>query len=351
MVYGIVTGFRNFLYNSEILKSKEFPFPVICVGNITVGGTGKTPHTEYITDLLNKEFKVAVLSRGYKRKSKGFKIADPGSSYTETGDEPLQIARKFRNVIVAVDNRRVNGINEIIKRYPDTSVIILDDAYQHRRVTPGFTILLSDYDRLFIHDHMLPYGNLRENARNMDRADIILITKCPENLSPIDRRIIVKDVNKSAYQNLFFTTIKYNDPLPVFGKQIPFPDLISESDKNTKGAVLVTGIVNPDPLYQYLKRSFKELIQLTFADHHPYTEYDVNNILTARLKLKTPDKYVITTEKDCVRLLEFTNIAEPLKSTFYYIPLGIDFLNDDKKEFDNLIVNYVRKNKRNNRIS
>jgi tetraacyldisaccharide 4'-kinase len=351
IIYGLVTGIRNFLYNSEILSSQSFNIPVICIGNLTVGGTGKTPHTEYLAGLLGREFKVAVLSRGYRRKSKGFLLATRDSKVADIGDEPLQIYSKSNNIIVAVDNNRVNGVNSILESFPDTSVILLDDAYQHRRITPGFSILLSDYDRLFIHDHLLPYGNLREYPRNMDRADVILITKCPPGLSPIQRRIIVKEVNKSAYQNLYFTSVKYDDPLPVFGDQRPFPRLLSKADADRKGAVLVTGIANPEPLAEFLKDSFKELVHFRFNDHHEFTAGEIENIMSAWSKLKTPEKYIITTEKDAVRLREFTNIAEPGKSSFYYIPIGIFFLNDDKEEFDNLITDYVRKNKRNNRVS
>ncbi len=351
ILYGLITGFRNFLYKSEMLKSTEFSLPVICIGNITVGGTGKTPHTEYLAALLSKEFRVAVLSRGYGRNSKGFVLADQNSGYKDTGDEPLQIFRKHKNIIVAVDNNRVNGINEILKRHPDTQVILLDDAFQHRRITPGFSILLSDYSRLFIHDHLLPYGNLREYPRNMERADVILITKCPENISPISRRIIVKDVNKSAYQNLYFTSLIYNDPVPVFGEPVPFPGLFDRSRMNQRSVVLVTGIANPALLADYLKPFFGEIIHLPFGDHHSFSEKDIEKISASWEKLGTKEKYVLTTEKDSVRLIDFTNIAEPFKSSFYYVPVGIRFLNDDKEEFDNLIIDYVRKNKRNNRVS
>lgn len=351
IIYGIITGFRNFLYNSGVLKSFEFPLPVICIGNITVGGTGKTPHTEYLADLLSREFRVAVLSRGYKRKTRGFLVADSNSKHTDTGDEPLQMFRKLKRVMVAVDANRVEGVREIMRRFPDTQVILLDDAYQHRKITPGFTILLSDYDRLFIRDKMLPYGNLREYPRNMDRADVILITKCPENLSPIDRRIIVKDVNKSAYQNLYFTSIAYSDPLPVYGDPVPRPEILSPVNKEHRSAVLVTGIANPDPLLKYLEPFFSNIVHIRFDDHHSFTTDDIERIKEAWKILQSTEKYVLTTEKDSVRLMEFSNIAEPLKSSFYYIPAGIRFLNDDKDEFDNLITDYVRKNKRNNRVS
>lgn len=216
LLYGLITGIRNFLYDTGILPSVEFPFPVICVGNITVGGTGKTPHTEYIAELLRKDYKVATLSRGYKRKTRDFRIATSEALVSEIGDEPMQIFRNFPDVLVTVDRNRVHGVNTILEEFPETEVIILDDGFQHRRITPGFSILLSDFERLIVRDHMLPYGNLRESKDNMRRADMILITKTPENISPIQRRIIVKEIDKSPYQNLYFTSFRYKPPVPVF---------------------------------------------------------------------------------------------------------------------------------------
>jgi tetraacyldisaccharide 4'-kinase len=216
LIYGAITGIRNFLYNTSILPRHEFRIPVICVGNITVGGTGKTPHTEYLIELLSKSFRIATLSRGYMRKSRGFRIASPSCDVSEIGDEPMQIYRKFPEVTVAVDRNRLNGVNEILREKPDTEVILLDDGFQHRSLTPGFSILLTDFNRLMINDHLLPYGRLRESVENMNRADIIIITKSPLKISPIQRRIIVKEISKAAYQNLYFTSFEYKDPLPVF---------------------------------------------------------------------------------------------------------------------------------------
>jgi tetraacyldisaccharide 4'-kinase len=351
LIYGMITGIRNFLYNSGVLPTKEFHLPVICVGNITVGGTGKTPHTEYIAELLKEHFRVATLSRGYKRKSNGFRIATASSPVSEIGDEPMQICRKFPEVLVAVDRNRVNGVQRILEESPDTEVIILDDAFQHRRITPGFSILLSDFDRLIINDHMMPYGNLRENKGNMRRADVILITKSPENISPIQRRIIVKEVDKAPYQNLYFTTFTYKNPVRVFEEKNSSKDTFDLSDAAGSSIVLVTGIANPQPLKEFLQKSFEEIIHLPYPDHYNFKEKDIQKISEAFNELKSKSKFLFTTEKDAVRLREFTNIAEPLKSSLFYIPIGIHFLNDDKDEFDNLIIDYVRKNKRNNRVS
>jgi tetraacyldisaccharide 4'-kinase len=351
LIYGLITGIRNFMYDTGIIKSVEFHLPVICVGNITVGGTGKTPHTEYIADLLRKNFRVATLSRGYKRKTRDFRIASASSLVSEIGDEPMQIYGKFPDVVVAVDRNRVQGVRKILKSFPETEVIILDDAFQHRRITPGFSILLSDFERLIVRDHMMPYGNLRESVGNMRRADIILITKSPENLSPIQRRLIVKEVDKPPYQNLYFTSVVYKDPMPVFDIKEPgelHPDL---SRFEGCGIVLITGIANPLPLKNYLEKTAEEIIHLSFPDHYNFREKDIISISEAFNDLKSLKKYVFTTEKDAVRLREFTNIAKPIRSGFFYVPVGITFLNNDKEEFDNMIVDYVRKNKRNNRIS
>jgi tetraacyldisaccharide 4'-kinase len=351
LIYGAVTGIRNFMYNADILPKHEFNLPVICVGNITVGGTGKTPHTEYLVGLLSKDFRVATLSRGYMRKSCGFRIASIKDDVSEIGDEPLQICRKFPGITVAVDSNRVNGVNSILREKPDTEVIILDDGFQHRRITPGLTILLTDFKRLMINDHLLPYGRLRENVRNMNRADIILITKSPEDISPIQRRIIVKEIDKAPYQNLYFTSLEYKNPLPVFMKSEEKSLSLANLDKDKTGVVMLTGISNPVPLKEYLSGYFKEIIHVSFPDHHKFTEKDILKVTAALHSLVSADKLIITTEKDAVRLREFTNIAELVRSSVYYIPLGIKFLNDDKDEFDNLIIEYVRKNKRNNRIS
>jgi tetraacyldisaccharide 4'-kinase len=350
LIYGLITGIRNFMYNTGILSSVEFQLPVICVGNITVGGTGKTPHTEYLARLLRGSFKVAILSRGYKRKTRDFRIASSSSLVSDIGDEPMQLFGKFPDVLVAVDRNRVNGVNKILQVNPETEVIILDDGFQHRSITPGFSILLSDFERLIVRDHIMPYGSLRESRINMRRADIILITKSPENISPIQRRLIVKEIDKAPYQNLYFTSISYEAPLPVFVGKYPEENQ-TDISYDGSGIVLITGIANPVPLKEHLQKMFGEIIHLSFPDHHNFKENDLIKMFSAYKDLKSKTKYLFTTEKDAVRLREFTNIAESFKSTFFYIPVGIHFLNDDKDEFDNMIVDYVRKNKRNNRIS
>ena len=217
----MITDLRNLLYNTGILKSEKFDLAVICIGNITVGGTGKTPHAEYIIDLLRKDFKVALLSRGYKRRSKGFRLVSQSLSVKDAGDEPLQVLLKFPEIIVAVDRDRANGIRTILKEHPETEVIILDDGYQHRKVKPGLSILLTDFNKLMTRDFLMPYGNLRENRNNRKRADVIVVTKTPETSSVADLESVAREMNGDKRQRLFFTSILYTDLIPLFKSEAP----------------------------------------------------------------------------------------------------------------------------------
>ena len=350
ILYRLITDFRNFLFDTGISHSEEFRLPVICVGNITVGGTGKTPHTEYLIELLRKEFKVAVLSRGYKRKSTGFRIADTKSSVSEIGDEPLQIFRKFPEILVAVDRNRANGIRTIITEHPETDVIILDDGFQHRSVKPGLSILLTDYNRLITRDYLMPYGNLRENRNNRKRADLIVVSKTPGEITEPAMTDIMKELKSHQGQKLFFTSVSHGDLIPLFEN----PDLkrynLPETDPENYGAVLITGIAVPGILMMFLDKYFKEIIHLKFPDHHYFTENDIDKVKTALNDLTTGEKLVITTEKDAVRLREFTNIEDQLKRIFFCVPVKVGFLKNYKREFDNLILEYVRKNRRDYRV-
>lgn len=344
LIYRFITDIRNFLFDKGILHSEKFSLPVICVGNITVGGTGKTPHTEYLARLLKERYKVAVLSRGYKRKSEGFLTAGNSSTVSETGDEPLQIHRKYNDIIVAVDRKRVNGIREIMKRFPDVGIIILDDAFQHRSIKPGFSILLTDYNRLITGDQALPYGRLRESIKNCRRADIMVVTKTPENISLPESERITKDLGRYFNGNIFFTCIRYCDPEPVFPDSLPEKITFPSLNKETSGAVLVTGIAVTEPLKQYIGKFFSKITHLDFPDHHYFNSNDIGRITAAWENIECERKFVITTSKDAVRLTEFANIADSLKKIFYYIPVEIGFINDRKQEFNNLILDYVGKN-------
>ena len=332
------------LFDTGILPSAKFSIPVICIGNITVGGTGKTPHTEYLIRLLRNEFKVAVLSRGYKRKSKGFMIVTPSSAARETGDEPLQIARKFPDIVTAVDKKRSNGIKTIMKEYPETDVILMDDGFQHRSVKPGLSVILTDYSRLITRDHLMPYGRLRENRSNRKRADIIVITKTPDDIAETAMSEIKDELKSHPRQKLFFTKTLYKDLTPVFETVASGKSLISVSGSKKYGVVLVTGIAVPDSLFLFLEKQFKEIIHLDFADHHIYNEDDTEKIRSAWKALESEEKLLITTEKDAVRLREFSNFEDPIKRAFYCIPVEVAFMKDDNHEFDNLIFEYVRKN-------
>jgi len=341
----MVVNFRNMMFNLNILRSKEFEVPVISVGNITVGGTGKTPHTEHLIKLLSKKFNIAVLSRGYKRKSMGFQLVETSSTSRHAGDEPLQIKMKFPNVMVAVDENRVRGIEKILEiseKHPD--VIILDDAFQHRYVTPSINILLIDYSRMITEDDLLPLGRLREPASNRDRANIIIVTKCPREIKPIDERIITKDLHIWPYQDLFFSRIKYGEIVPLF------PDKVLEEkvciDSET-GVLLLTGIANAQSLKARLLQSTSSVVSAEFPDHHPFTQKDMEQVATQLVNMAATKKIIITTEKDTFRIREIENLPEIILANLYYIPIEIKFINQTDNDFDKKILKYVGENKSN----
>jgi len=348
VLYRMATDIRNILYDTGAFRSEKFNFPVICIGNITAGGTGKTPHAEYLISLLQNDFRVALLSRGYKRRSRGFRIASQSSTTLEIGDEPLQIFSKFPSILVAADSDRVNGIKTIMREHPDTDLIILDDGFQHRSVKPGMSILLTDYRRIITGDYLLPYGNLRENPDNRKRADVIVITKTPGTATESDKKRITGEMKTNEAQKIFFTSVSYGDPSPVFEKHAPEKTLPANPDRHNSGAVVLTGIAVPRPLIEYVEGFFPETIHLAFPDHHYYSEDDIGKAVKAFRNLKSREKMIITTEKDAVRLREFSNIDDSLKGAMYFIPVGIDFPDGDKQEFDKTIIEYVRRNKRNN---
>jgi tetraacyldisaccharide 4'-kinase len=292
ILFRLVTDIRNRLYDSGILKSAGFNIPIICVGNITVGGTGKTPHTEYLIDTLKDKSKVAVLSRGYKRSTKGFRIATSASTTREVGDEPLQIKRKFPEIVVAVDADRVRGVKAILGEFSEIDVIILDDGFQHRRIKPGLSILLTDFRRLISRDYLLPYGNLREGARNAIRADIIIVTKSPPGIRAETRARIAEELKLTAGQRLFFTSLTNGDARPVF-KEVPGRFLsFSEEDKGRKGALLITGIAEPKELRTYLGNYFGEIKHIEFSDHHRFSKSDLIRIIKYWEALEYPEKYI-----------------------------------------------------------
>jgi tetraacyldisaccharide 4'-kinase len=344
-LYGLAVSIRNKLYDYNIIKSHEFPIPIISVGNITVGGTGKTPHVEYLIELLKDEFNVAVLSRGYKRKTRHFIMAGSDSGVEDIGDEPVQIMQKFPDVHVAVDRKRVNGVEQLMAKIPDLDVVLLDDAYQHRRIKPGLSILLIDFNRPVTKDRLLPAGRLREKAYEKRRANIILITKCPDRLKPIERQMIVKDLSLYAFQHLYFTRLGYREPVPVFMDVKPGISL-SEIKASGPDLLMVTGIANPRTFRRYLRSISTRIREVIFPDHHVFSQQDINQILREYNNMECKDKFIFTTEKDATRLRKFANIDVEIKNRMFYIPIETKFLNEDTENFNNQILRYVKNNKR-----
>ena len=352
--YGLGVGLRNFCFEVGILKSRAFSVPVISVGNITVGGTGKTPHVEYLARLLKDKFRVAVLSRGYKRKTKGFFKAGQGVKASDIGDEPYQMFCKFPDITVAVDKKRVRGIEQLTADDQQLDVILLDDAFQHRYVKPGINILLVDYHRLIIYDKLLPAGRLREPQTGKNRADIVIVTKCPKELKPMEFRVITKAMNLYPYQHLFFTTLDYGVPYPVFDKTGH-----SKTDGKTgddaqptdvfkdKNVLLLTGIASPEHLIEDITPHTAQLTPLSFPDHHNFRRKDVEHINSAFEALPSP-KCIITTEKDAARLVAISGLSDNVRNNIYAIPVRITFMQSDQEEkFNENIIGYVRKNSRN----
>ena len=343
-LYGLGVGFRNFLFETGILKSQTYATPVISVGNITVGGTGKTPHVEYLIRLLKDKTNLAVLSRGYKRKSSGFVLADNNTTIYDIGDEPFQMKQKFPDITVAVDKKRTRGISRLIKGEAgkDIDVILLDDAFQHRYVTPGINILLVDYHRLIIYDELLPSGRLREGAGSKNRADIVIITKCPVNMKPMEFRVLTKAMALYPYQQLYFSTYTYEGLERLDGQECT-GGLESLADKHV---LLVTGIASPEQMKLDLQSYAKDIRPLAFADHHQFKEKDIRLINETFSELPSP-KCIITTEKDAVRLRTVEGLSDEVLQHFYVLPIRIKLMLDQEKSFNKHIIDYVRKNSRN----
>ncbi len=328
ILYGFITSIRNFLYDKGILKSYSFDIPIIAVGNLSVGGTGKTPQIEYLIRLLKPKFKVATLSRGYKRKSKGFILADSNSNAEILGDEPIQFYKKFNTIQVAVDVNRKNGIEQLLSQTNKPEVILLDDAFQHRKVKAGFYILLTSYGDLYSDDFMLPTRNLREGRSGAKRANLVVVTKCPESLSIIEKNEIRTKLKLALNQELCFSFVDYDEFIYSEGKTMKVEE-IRNIDK-----LLLAGIAKPMPFFAYLQS--KNDKRLIFSDHHHFTENDIREI-----KNKSQNKIIITTEKDFVRLKgKFTN------KQLFYLPIRSSFLSASDN-FDKAILNYVGTSTRN----
>ena len=318
--FSLVTEIRNFLYNIGVLKSHQFNIPIISIGNLVLGGSGKTPTIEYLVRLLSYNYKVAVLSRGYGRKSTGFILADTNSDASLIGDEPMQYFRKFKNIIVSVDSNRVRGINKLINLNLKPEVVLLDDAFQHRKVKPGISILLTDFNNLYSEDNIFPLGNLRESIGNANRADIIIVTKCDKNINKDQKRHITQKLNIGDNQKIYFSSIKYSKM--VYDKESSKSIIEFKNIKFT----LVTGIADSTYLINYLNDNGYNFNHISFKDHHDFSNSDI-------IKIDQND-LIITTEKDYVKL--FTKIT----SVLYYLP--IEFVIDNEVDFSKQILDYIQ---------
>lgn len=321
-IYGVIVAIRNLLFDMGVLKQKSYDIPVIGIGNITVGGTGKTPHTEYLIKLLQKDYQVAVLSRGYKRKSKGFVLANKLSTMEEIGDEPLQMKTKFPDIHVAVDANRRNGISRLLSDdvKPAVDVILMDDSFQHRYVLPDINILLVNYNRLITRDYLLPAGRLRETIMGKERADIVIVTKCPADITPVERNGIERELALRYHQKIFFTTMSYPILMPQF-KEAP---------------LLVTGIASPHHMEEDLRKFYPGLELMAFPDHHAFSDADIEAI-----KKRAAGRHIITTEKDSTRLKSLPHTV---------IPIEVEFIAKEEEKFNKIILDHVRQNTRNSRL-
>jgi tetraacyldisaccharide 4'-kinase len=337
LIFNAAVLLRNTFYDRGLFQSHRFETPVISIGNITVGGTGKTPHTEYLIEILSKDFSLAVLSRGYKRQSKGFQYVEVGDSVSKTGDEPLQIKRKYPDTIVAVDADRVQGIKRLQRDYPHLDLILLDDAFQHRRVAPSLNIVLLDYNRPVWNDSMLPAGRLRDRRSSLYRADIIVVGKCPADMSHDEKQRCaerLRKYNKPVYFSRFETGKAYS---------------LSASDTrvfDSSHLLAVSGIANPASFFAQVEKQYPEAVveRIAFPDHHAFSEKDIRNILK-----KAQSHAIITTEKDGVRLSSyFVATKTPIPTNIYCVPVKVKI--DDSNSFNINIINHVRDNKSNGRL-
>ena len=348
-LYGIGVDIRNSLFDMGVLKSVSYDIPIINVGNITVGGTGKTPHVEYLFRLLAGRYRVAVLSRGYKRKTKGYILSSPSSTMEEIGDEPWQIKQKFPEVYVAVDANRRRGIGRLMtdEATKDVEIILLDDAYQHRYVKAGHNILLVDYHRIISDDRLLPAGRLRERPSSSRRASTIIVTKCPQHINAMGFRVILSALNVKPYQQLFFSTFSYGSLRQLWGEGMLELDTLR---KDNTHVLLLSGIGNPQQMEQDVRRFVQHIVPLTFPDHHYYIRRDAETINQALLSLPKPH-IIITTEKDASRLLHLQGLSEEVRQNLYVLPIEISIMRDEKNKFDKTIIEYVQENTSNSSVA
>jgi tetraacyldisaccharide 4'-kinase len=333
LLYGCIIIIRNFLYDKNIFRSAQFNLPLICVGNLVVGGTGKSPMVEYLVELLKPHFSIATISRGYKRKTKGYALANQNTTALDIGDEPMQFHIKFPAVPVAVGEERIVAIPQLLHDRPDTQAIILDDAFQHREVRAGLNILLTQYDNLYTKDFFVPTGDMRDQRASAKRANIIVVTKCPASLSEEKKNEIQDELNATEHQQIFFTTIEYGQPYHIVTlEQRP----LCKNDE----VLLVCGIANPKPLKEYLSAQAETYYQLAYNDHYIFRIDDLKDIQKKFEAINAEHKLIITTEKDAVRLLKFKEQLHKLP--LYVLPVRHKFLFDEGRLFDKKVVDFVQ---------
>ena len=328
VLYQIITAVRNFLYDIGWFKSYSFDLSIIAVGNLSVGGTGKTPQIEYLIRLLSDKYRIATLSRGYKRQSAGFILADESATASSLGDEPFQYYQKFKNIQVAVDASRKNGIQQLLLQVQNPEIILLDDAFQHRKVKAGFYILLTNYDDLYSDDFVLPTGNLRESSSGAKRANLIIVTKCPKNISVTEQNSIKLKLNITENQQLFFGFTEYDDFIFSETKSFLVANIINDEH------LLLAGIAKPEPFFEHLQNEKNSILR--FPDHHNFSDKDISDI-----KNKANNRKIITTEKDFVRLR-----GKISDEQLFYLLIKSNFV-ADRENFDKIILDYVGKSSRN----
>ncbi|CAN5166302.1 tetraacyldisaccharide 4'-kinase [soil metagenome] len=350
LIYGLAVMIRNKLFDFGIIPQTEInSIATIGVGNLAVGGTGKTPHVEYLVKLLHPKYKVGTLSRGYGRQTSGFIVAENDATTLEIGDEPKQFRHRFpEDVPVAVDGQRVHGVKKLIGKFPSLQVVLLDDVFQHRRIKPGLQIMLTDYSRLFYKDYLLPTGYLREPKNGVNRADIIVVTKTPDFFSPLERKVIIKEIKPKPYQKIYFSKIVYSEFIP-FNKNAS--TLTKEKCfAENYSIVLLTGIANSHSLEYFLKDKIKELVPFRFRDHHEFMPADLLRLQEIFRGLTGHKKIVLTTEKDAMRLQK-PGLEEYLgELPIYYVPIEIAFQDQDETDFNQQINDYVRSHPVNSKL-
>lgn len=334
ILYGVIIWVRNWMYDKKYFTSADFNFPLICIGNLSVGGTGKSPMTEYLARLLQNEFKIGTLSRGYMRKTKGYALANDSTTALEIGDEPMQFHLKFPKIAVASCEERIVGIPHLLQDVPDLQAIILDDAFQHRTIRAGFNILLTEYGNLYTKDFFLPTGDLRDQRSSAKRAQLIVVTKCPYDLSPEAKQKAIRNLDPESYQHVFFTTIEYGTPYHIANRSDQW--MLTPRDE----VLLVCGIANPKLLKEYLNEKTHAYYQQDFSDHHIFSIDDLNEIIANFEKIYAKDKLILTTEKDAVRLLKFSDQLTDLP--IYVLPIQHFFLFNEGEQFDQLIKDFIR---------